>query len=37
LNDLFGSLSLRTPPASIQFLVVVQADFHAKAVMLSES
>ena len=33
---LFGNLSQRTPPASVQFFVVVQADFIAKGVMLSE-
>jgi hypothetical protein len=36
LHDLFGGLLLRTPPASIQLLVVVQADFIATAVKLSE-
>ena|SRR6516165_3636508 len=28
LQDLFGCLSLRAPPAPIQFLVVVQANLH---------
>jgi len=36
LHDLFGSLFLRTPPASIQFLVVVQADLHREGAILSE-
>jgi hypothetical protein len=27
---------LRTPPASIQFLVVVQAELHREGMMLSE-
>jgi hypothetical protein len=36
LHDLFGSLFSRTPPASIQFLFSVQADFIAKGVILSE-
>ena len=36
MHDLFGSLFFRTPPASIQFLVVAQADFIAKGVIVSE-
>jgi hypothetical protein len=36
LHDLFGNLFLRTPPASIQFLVVVQAELHREGMMLSE-
>jgi hypothetical protein len=36
LHDLFGSLFLRTPPAAVRFLVLVQADFIAKTMMLSD-
>jgi hypothetical protein len=36
LHDLFGNLFLRTPPAFIQLLVVVQAELHREGMMLSE-